>query len=95
MARQDFAGPWKPFGCRVTTKVRKECANKVGMGLEHGAMEEDDGFGFFVRDVFATVPAAAPGLNFGTVVWPSVVDVSATTARVRVRIDLISWGPSI
>jgi hypothetical protein len=31
--------------CRVAIKVGKGCAIKTGMGLEHGAMEQDDGFG--------------------------------------------------
>ena len=31
--------------CRVAVKVGKVCAIKTGMGLEHGAMEQDDGFG--------------------------------------------------
>ena len=33
---------------RVSNKVRKECAIKVGMGSEDGAMEQDDGFGVLV-----------------------------------------------
>lgn len=31
--------------CRVAIKVGKVCAIKTGMGLEHGAMEQDDRFG--------------------------------------------------
>src|SRR3990172_366435 len=37
--------------CRVANKVGKACANKTGMGSEHWAMEQDDGFGFWVRRV--------------------------------------------
>jgi hypothetical protein len=32
-------------GCRVAIKVGKVCAIKAGMGLEHRAVEQDDGFG--------------------------------------------------
>jgi hypothetical protein len=44
--RQQFVAG-KDFGdfCRVAIKVGKGCAIKTGMGLEHGAMEQDDGFG--------------------------------------------------
>jgi hypothetical protein len=31
--------------CRVAIKVGKVCAIKAGMGLEHRAVEQDDGFG--------------------------------------------------
>jgi hypothetical protein len=41
--------------CRVTIKVGKECANKVGMGLEDWAMEQDDGFGVLVWGVSEVV----------------------------------------
>src|SRR5512135_2138625 len=37
-----------PNICRVTVKVGKECAIKVGKGSEDWAMEQDDGFGVLV-----------------------------------------------
>jgi hypothetical protein len=45
----------KGHRCRVTIKVGKECANKVGMGLEDWAMEPDDGFGVLVWGVSEVV----------------------------------------
>jgi hypothetical protein len=45
----------KARSCRVTIKVGKECANKVGMGSEDWAMEEDDGFGVLVWGVSEVV----------------------------------------
>ncbi|MBI3851539.1 MAG: hypothetical protein HY298_14875, partial [Verrucomicrobia bacterium] len=42
-------------GCRVANKVGKECAIKVGMDSEHWAMEQNDGFGFWVWSVAEVV----------------------------------------
>ena len=37
--------------CRVAVEVGKVCAIKTGMGLEDGAMEQDEGFGLWIWGV--------------------------------------------
>src|SRR6266568_935968 len=44
--------------CRVANKVGKECAIKVGMGLEDRAVEEKDGFGVGIWGVPEVVSVA-------------------------------------
>ena len=44
--------------CRVAIKVGKAGANKTGMGLEDGTMEQDEGFGFEIGGVAEVVEVA-------------------------------------
>lgn len=56
---------------RVAIKVGKACANKVGMGLEDGAMEQDDGVGFWVWRVAEVVNVSirAEAADDGNMGW--------------------------
>ena len=53
--------------CRVALKVGKECANKTGMGLEDGTMQQDEGFGSGIGGVAEVkdVPVRAEAADDG------------------------------
>jgi len=58
VGESELAGKLICSSCRVADKVGKACANKTGMGSEHGTMKQDDGFGFAVWGVAEVIDVA-------------------------------------